>query len=324
MLSMGRLKTRGRGELYRRFTIRRGFRIYPLSILCVVVVTALRIPSTSWSTSYTWPGWEALASNILLVQNVSQTASVNCVLWSLPFEIQMYALLPALFLWLVNGWSWRRGMALSAMAVLIASSEYLMRPHGFDGEFLITRYFPCFVSGVIAWKVMDRRNAAKWPGWIWVVGLLAIVLLYRGVDALRVYGPGAFNPFAPHGLRQDHGIWWPEFLDLPRDWLFCAGVGALIPMFREVRQKWLKSTSKLIAKYSYGIYLFHVPVFYLFLSKWKTSIVALDLAITVGVLAIVVALAYRLIEDPFIRMGKRLASQPVARAALRAEEARVG
>lgn len=319
VMSMGRMNRRG-GELYRSFMTRRIFRLYPLSIICVLLVTALQIPADD---GYAWHGWGTMASNLLLVQNLSQTVSTPGVLWSLPFEIQMYALLPLLFLWLVNRWTWRRGAALWAMAVLIASAEYLLRPQGFDTRFLIARYFPCFVSGVIAWRVM-RNSLARYPGWAWVAALVTVVVLDRIVDGVRVYGIHTFSTYVANGLRHDHRIWWPAFLDLPRDWLFCAGVGALIPMFREIRATWLKRSSHLIAKYSYGIYLFHVPIFYLFLTKWATGFRALDLGIAGVVLIVVVATAFHLIENPFIQAGKRLASRPAARVAFRTGEARVG
>jgi len=319
VMSMERMKKRG-GELYRSFMIRRIFRLYPLSVVCILLVTALGIPADD---GYAWHGWGAMASNLLLVQNLSQTVSTPGVLWSLPFEIQMYALLPLLFLWLVDSWSWRKGAALWAAAVLIASAEYLLRPHGFDSRFLITRYFPCFVSGVIAWRVMGN-SSPRYPGWGWVAALVAVVVLDRVVDGVRVYGIHSFHTYVANGLRHDRRIWWPGFLDLPRDWLFCAGVGALIPMFREVRKTWLKKTSHVIAKYSYGIYLFHMPLFYLFLTKWATGFVALDLAITGVALMTVVAVAFHMIEDPFIQAGKRLAVLGVARVMPPTGEARVG
>ena len=47
MLSMGRLDMSG-SRLYISFLVRRIFRIYPLSVLAVLLVVAFHFPSTSW------------------------------------------------------------------------------------------------------------------------------------------------------------------------------------------------------------------------------------------------------------------------------------
>lgn len=100
MFSMERLGLSG-SKLFTAFAVRRIFRIYPLSILSVLFVVAVQVPSAPWSNGaglviYVWPGWAGFFSNLLLTQNITQSASVMCVLWSLPFEMQMYAFLPFL------------------------------------------------------------------------------------------------------------------------------------------------------------------------------------------------------------------------------------
>ena len=94
MLSMERLGLTG-GKLYFAFLIRRFFRIYPLSVLAVLSALAFHFPSAPWVSGYIETGWKENLSNIFLIQNVTHSGSVLAVLWSLPFEIQMYAILPA-------------------------------------------------------------------------------------------------------------------------------------------------------------------------------------------------------------------------------------
>src|SRR2546430_3010621 len=102
---MQSLARRYRGERWRdvfgHFLVRRCFRIYPLSILLVLVVFAFKIPAANlgvWSIHYVDLGLAGLFSNLLLVQNLTFTPSIVGQLWSLPVEMQMYLLLPSLFL----------------------------------------------------------------------------------------------------------------------------------------------------------------------------------------------------------------------------------
>jgi len=303
MMSMERLGLSGR-DLYAAFVIRRLFRIYPLSILSVAVVVSLRIPSTSWAAAYAWPGWHAVVSNLLLTQNITQSPSVNCVLWSLPFEIQMYAILPMLFLWTVRFPSLRATFAIWLLSVALAAAEYMVRLGSVDSAFLAMRYFPCFAAGVFAWRFLKTREP-RFPGWAWVLVLAALVITYRIVDALRVYGPGVF--MTSHGsLRNDHHLWWPPYLDLVNGWAFCAATGLAIPFFCEIRSRWLQTLSKQVARYSYGIYVSHVPILWLCFVKFHIGSVAgtlMAFLLTAGVSVFV----YRCLEDPAIRLGKRIA-----------------
>jgi peptidoglycan/LPS O-acetylase OafA/YrhL len=90
-------------RLVKDFYIRRIFRIYPLSILAVISALVLHIASNVNGVaglSYgPRPGTRAILSQILLVQNLIHVQSIVNVLWSLPYEVQMYLFLPFLFIW---------------------------------------------------------------------------------------------------------------------------------------------------------------------------------------------------------------------------------
>ncbi len=73
------------------FFIRRFMRIYPLSVAVVVFFGLLKLIS---GVSI---NWAEFMSNLLLIQNLTGHAAVPGPLWSLPYELQMYALLPALY-----------------------------------------------------------------------------------------------------------------------------------------------------------------------------------------------------------------------------------
>src|ERR1700716_2264357 len=88
-----------RNSAFWPFLARRVFRIYPLSAVVVLCVVALAIPVGFPGDHFYAPNrqsWNVLL-NLLLVQNFRGGISVLAPLWSLPYEMQMYLLLPGLF-----------------------------------------------------------------------------------------------------------------------------------------------------------------------------------------------------------------------------------
>ncbi|HSM87748.1 MAG TPA: acyltransferase, partial [Candidatus Limnocylindrales bacterium] len=102
MLSLERQQQKlGNRRLFSAFMVRRIFRVYPLSIVAVGVIFFLRLPLGHLEPGrlmWTSMGARGFFSNLLLVQNITDTGSVLGPLWSLPYEMQMYLFLPALFL----------------------------------------------------------------------------------------------------------------------------------------------------------------------------------------------------------------------------------
>lgn len=298
MMSMSRIHLTG-GALYENFLIRRLFRMYPLSILCVLLVVILRIPITAWSPGYVWLGWRVFLSNLLLTQNLTHSLSVNGVLWSLPYEIQMYMLLPLIYLALGKERKPSTAMLLWLLSALIAFGECVFQPFGSDDRYLITRYFPCFMSGIIAWTLILRSSRPKLPSWAWPLALGAMVLLSRTLTARISSHPAAVG---------DHS-WHSYFPDVAADWVCATLTGLLIPLFGQIQSAVIQLVAKTVAKYSYGIYLFHVPVLWLTLVRFRTPWAALNLMLALLVLAMVCVAAYHFIEEPFIEWGKRLANR---------------
>jgi peptidoglycan/LPS O-acetylase OafA/YrhL len=80
-------------------------------------------------------------------------------------------------------------------------------------------------------------------------------------------------------------------------------------MFRQLRAQWIVVPSKIIAKYSYGIYLTHpfAIVIGMYLLRGHSLWIQL-LAEAVPLVVLPVA-AYHLLEHPLIQIGARLAKQ---------------
>lgn len=311
MMSMERLRLRLRSDgwrLCRTFIIRRVFRLYPLSILAVLLLAAVPLPKDAApGLQWGWPGWGALMSNLALVQNVTRTGSPMGVLWSLPFEVQMYALLPLLFLWLRRAGSARTAAWGWVAAAGVALAEYWIRGAPSIEGALLTRYFPCFFGGLLAWQGL-KLSRKRWPGWLWPACVVSLVAAYRVLWLVRDFGPqvliGRVRP-----STAAVGMWWPGWVEVLVEGAFCALLGLAIPRFREIRWRWLKTAGKQVAQYSYGIYLSHSVAIWLCFAHWPTHWTALNLLASVALTGTVSVASYHLLEQPGIQLGRRLAER---------------
>lgn len=250
------------------FYIRRFFRIYPLSILVVGLVAVLHIPSNP-AREYEWLGIFNLLSNFALTMNLTHSPMALAPLWSLPIEVQMYILLPLLFLVTRTSHPFRNLLLIWAALVPLAWFHPLM-----SGPHNVLRFAPCFVPGIIAYVLLGRRMP-KLPWFVWPVVVLAAYAAYQLLD--------------PRGTG----------------WVECLALGLSVPLFREVQVPIVRGVAAAIAKYSYGIYLFHlIAIYYCFDSMigptWMR--VAGSLVFT----AVAAVVSYHLLEEPLIEYGRRL------------------
>lgn len=246
------------------FLVRRLFRIYPLAIVSVLVMAGLL-----------WIGgrpldWTEFASNLLLIQNLTGHRSWPQPLWTLPYEIQMYLLLPALFVFT----RFRPGrMALVYLAALAtAAALWSLSIHQ-----LLLGFAPCFLAGAIAFVLLPRATPVLSPAVLFAAVAASAVI----VSSLTV----------------------SEMNEVPVFWGVCLVVGLLIPFCREITFRPLMSAAARVARYSYGIYLTHVLAMGMTLmgsDPWP-----LRLAMFAFVQAFLAVIAYWLIEAPGIRAGMR-------------------
>jgi len=247
--------------LFQTFYLQRACRIYPLAIVMLLGIYLF--------LDYHWTPFELLA-NLLLVQNLVYARYMSTVLWSLCLEVQMYLVLPVLFV-LFRRRRLRWLLALWALSIPLAVLQPLL-----SARLNLFEFAPCFLAGVLAWRVQGR---ARLPGWLWPP-LLAVASL-----AFIIYAEPRANNYGR--------------------WIVCLSVGLAIPWLRELAAPRLNRACKFIAKYSYGIYLFHPPLMWLAFRTldgvhpfWQWS-VFLSLMVTLT------GLGYHLIELPMIRLGAR-------------------
>jgi peptidoglycan/LPS O-acetylase OafA/YrhL len=252
------------------FFVRRFFRIYPLAVCMVLFVALMRGASVS--------GGEVL-SNLLLVQNVTGHKSILAPLWSLPYEVQMYLVLPLVFLLA------RRAGAKGIAALLVGGALLVCALLALGLPYRAVQYVPCFLPGVLAYTLGIRGRLH--PGW-----LVALVLSVAAVIA----------PLEAAGL--------PE---LPILWALCLALGLLIPFCRPITSATLARVSRLVATYSYAIYLTHLLAIQIAFHIVPGLPSVVRWAVFAAVLALLARIAYRWIEAPCMGLGARLAAAYRAR-----------
>jgi peptidoglycan/LPS O-acetylase OafA/YrhL len=278
MFSLQRLQPEG-GRLAPRFYIRRVFRIYPLAVFCIFCVLLFRIPAVPlFGQEFEAPSRAVVVGNLLLIQNVIGRASITGPLWSLPFEIEMYAVLPALFAIAVK----RRALLyLAAMLALASTLAWVVKTA--TGHANILAYAPCFLAGVTAYVLrLKIRPFLPAVGWPWFTGLWLAL------------STGAM-------LR------WSA-VQLPISWLACLVLGVSIYAFHDSVNPIWNALTRTVAKYSFGIYLSHIPMMWLVFRVWR---VENDVAASLLWLALTGAASvagFHLIEHPMIGVGRQLSS----------------
>lgn len=279
MLSLERMSARG-GAWVALFYTRRAFRIYPLSVLTVLILMAAQVPPFP-TQPWMWPGWRTVAANLTLTQNLTGHASYPSVLWSLPYEIQMYLLLPALFLavqaapfvWLPLG-LWLADVATAA--TLVACGRNVPD---------LIWFAPCFLGGIVGyrlWRLKRRLPFALWP----VLIVCTIGLRTAGTATGFTYGPA----FAAHAG--------------------CLLLGLSAPLFREMPAGWLRWFAGAVARYSYGIYLSHTAVFWLAFVRLSHWPLPARFAICAALSVVAPVALYHLVEKPMMAAGVRLTASP--------------
>lgn len=268
-----------------RFYVRRIFRIYPLAIVAVLLALVCHIPSNTW-----WPDKVAVtpavvAVNLLLMQNIHHYGSVLDPMWSLPYEVQMYLMLPGLYL-----------LAAKKKGALYISIAFLAGCLLWFGVSLfgLAEYIPCFMAGVLGYTLRDRIRPML-SSFIWIPFLLVLTSEFCSLCA----------------GQHEHSLGATV-----AGWAFCLALGLSIAAFHDVRNTQVRFVAAKLAQYSYGIYLLHVPLLYFvfeYLHLGRTIFSAmLFVVLTIGVSI----LAFHGIESPLINLGRKLSSpgdKPVPR-----------
>jgi peptidoglycan/LPS O-acetylase OafA/YrhL len=251
------------------FLVVRAFRIYPLSIVVVVLLSLIeRMHSGTEPTLFTF------LSNIFLIQNLTGSTNVTPVLWSLPYEFQMYFFLPVLYIWSRCSGKY----SSSGIAALWCASVALVLVFWRLGiDFSLIKFFPCFLPGVLAF-CQQRLPRSFSPG---------VLFAYVGAAAI------VYPSLVGHGANAT-----------VLSWLICLVLGILIPRCREIQSNLVRTVGSVIARYSYGLYLVHDPIRYFSFHYLKGISPCTAWSIFIFAVGGLSYFAYHFIEKPGINLGR--------------------
>ncbi len=272
------LDTREATNYFQGFYLRRVLRIFPLYYLVLIAVivagilinnpaltTKLPLPQDRWLYFCYLTNWLALWKGYWGPQYVNYLAHF----WSLAVEEQFYLVWP-LVIWLVPP------RAISRIAVSLALLSAMIRllwvahtgPQMAIAFATVTRMDALFIGvlGATLFRDPERMLAIrKWLPWIASLGVGSFFMAFSALiffprrAALLLYGP---TPL-PHDLG-DEALMLAQCGGYT---LLAVGFGALVLLAActEAESRWMQRLLKSpllapIGVYSYGIYVFHVPI----------------------------------------------------------------
>ena len=288
------LDNRQATNYYRVFYLRRACRILPLYFLVLAVFAILLLAMPSWGTRL-YSGGAGFPAYLLFLQNyfINQMAGygpiIVSVTWSLAIEEQFYLFLPLLVRYLPPT------PLLASIGLMILVAPLAREWVGSMGN--ITYAFcrgDSLMTGVlIAWLVRRQEPLLRrFQPMLWVAFLCLLV----SMAWLTI-------SWTPNGDPLSHLVFAAFY-----------GVGLLLavlsdrsPLSMLLRWRWLIW----LGRRSYGIYLFHLPVYFTLALGFGNRMTIREPAdffyplASLAICLLLVEITFRLVEMPAIRFGHR-------------------
>ncbi|GAA2294683.1 acyltransferase [Nonomuraea roseoviolacea subsp. roseoviolacea] len=313
------------GDL-RRFWVSRAFRLYPLylAVAALVIGLAWWVPVREEVPR----DGSAVAAHATMLLDVVGVGGVADTMWTLSYEMVFYLLVTALFVMrahersgalsvLFAGLSIVVGLALAGAVVTAGWLAYASGAVFAAGLAAVVsgrfRAVGACLLGVMALALPVLGGRVPWLG-VAVLGVMfagtAVHRWERGSAPLwPVALTGALVAAAPLGAIES-GWWWVQ----PDVWITTVALAAAtFAGAMALRGRRLPRALTWIGLISYSLYLVHHPLLKYFVQvtgdlRWAPLPVQLSMAAAALALVVLVsALAYRFVERPMQRLGRRAA-----------------
>jgi peptidoglycan/LPS O-acetylase OafA/YrhL len=226
-------------------------------------------------------------ANFAFFQNFAggSDSSILSPMWSLAYEWQMYVLLPLFYFIARRASSIVPLIAIWSVPVLIEISygsqiDAINKRHDFWTIPDWGIYGPCFIAGIMAFFIaykLKPEAILPWP----TVPLVIAALSFPMMANTR------YGKFIPATLL----------------------IAMLIPYCREIPHGWFSEAARIVVRYSYGIYIFHLLGIYFAFVKLKHQSHPVQWLTFVAIIIVVPFCFYHLLELPAIKLGNRLAKR---------------
>jgi peptidoglycan/LPS O-acetylase OafA/YrhL len=286
------------------FYARRALRLIPPLLLALALVALLPNVYVGANNGVSISRWYSIPAALFYVANI--VAALGHPLgflahtWSLAVEEQFYLLWPALLVLLAS----RRllGKALPVLIILAIVSRAAMTAGDVRGvpDWLISQTDQLLIGALLAVGYLRgglsslRREPA---GWLALAALAALVVIGTATKN------GSEGHFALYGGLTVAGIASAVLIGH----LMVSDGSTLSALFAFTPFVW-------IGRVSYGIYLFHFPIFqWVQHERWASK--PKEYAVEYALLAIAVAVSWFLVERPALRLKNRRARpKPIVQA----------
>lgn len=297
--------TRANPGYYKNFLVRRVLRIFPLYYFFLIVFF-IGLPLSSLHNQvehYTYLDsnqfwfW-AYIQNWLFVTD-SHYPEINIIshFWSLAIEEQFYIVWP-IVVYFFSG----RNLKTACIALIIGSILFRTYLYFQQASWIViyestfTRLDGLAIGALIALLIREEKGRQLLEKWMPLVLILSASIV---LSIIIITG----NYYVNNPLLQTVGY---TLIDL-----FCGGLLVILVSSSPIAFiKGIFDNRLLVflGKYSYGLYVYHKPVYYfteIHLAQWISSREAMSfigIILSIGVAVV----SYRLLEAPFLRLKDKL------------------
>jgi peptidoglycan/LPS O-acetylase OafA/YrhL len=287
---------------YRDFYRRRALRLLPAYFAVVAACVVLEFVDDMGGTLKGAVGGFFYMANWLAAANQGLGPLYHT--WSLSVEEQFYLIWPALLALILRRYRWNAARAMVAIGVLLATSWLLIvalaavgAPSEIAARATPTRAFELLAGALLAIFVATpsasgalkpvRANSAVSIGSAVAGAMLLCVVPLAGLPPSLVSIVG-----------------WP-LISL----LACAVIYGCLRAAPSLTKPLASRPMTAIGKRSYGLYLWHFPIFFVIDTDWGLRHGLEPRVVGLAATAVIVPLSYRFIEQPFLARKEARRSQ---------------
>ena len=329
----------------RRFWIGRLCRVYPAYLFAIALVVAVSATGwLAWQPSVRHETVTSVLAHATMMSDLVGHRGAVRVFWTLSYEMTFYLVVSGLFAWRLHRHSawWAAGLALGALLLGPALPDDLFG-HTFAERrvtaallvviiglsvlaYLKDRLVPAAGAAGIALVLLPALNGhatrdstviASWQGVLMLAVMFAGTVVYRWQHG-QIEGRSAAVSLTVVALSVV-GAHWTYLGTGAALRLWLANVGAVTVTFLfayAMRNRAVPAALTWLGRISYSLYLLHVVVLYLMLPLLPDAgMHGVMSRAAAGVAYLIVALlaawlAYRMVELPGQRLGRRLTAGP--------------